>query len=244
MEIADTPEQQTARTKLKQTYVVTILMLLFGQVQVVAIMEIESLKRFLTKHYYVSLMNFFVSFISIQLYVFFYSMLERKSKWIRLFVGIWTYEVNTISIMKPAKTAPFISLVVSWALTFVVMAISFIYGNCAVAHQRGLFVSRHNVIRWSERMYVLTCFGIIVCAEMKHISIEFPALFIYTVMSNIFVIVFAASIRKPKFYQSEDIADHILIGQLYYLNIFALYMSYVWTTAAGIDLIKTHLSFR
>ncbi|XP_023170932.1 uncharacterized protein LOC115483364 isoform X4 [Drosophila hydei] len=197
MEIADTPEQQTARTKLKQTYVVTILMLLFGQVQVVAIMEIESLKRFLTKHYYVSLMNFFVSFISIQLYVFFYSMLERKSKWIRLFVGIWTYEV-----------------------------------------------SRHNVIRWSERMYVLTCFGIIVCAEMKHISIEFPALFIYTVMSNIFVIVFAASIRKPKFYQSEDIADHILIGQLYYLNIFALYMSYVWTTAAGIDLIKTHLSFR
>ncbi|XP_002004958.2 uncharacterized protein LOC6579061 [Drosophila mojavensis] len=243
MDISESAAKISGKKKLKKTYIVTILMLLLGQFQVIIVMEIDPLKRFLMKHYYVSLLHFFVSFISIQLYVFFYHILERKAKWKRFAAGIWTYEVNTISIMKPAKAAPYICLITSWVLTFIVMAISVFYGNCAIKHKRGLFVSRHNVIRWSERIYVLTCFGIIICAEMKRITIEFPALLIYTIISNVFVIIFAASIRKPKFYQVDEVADHILIGQLYYLNFFALYMSYVWTTAAGIELAKWDLTF-
>lgn len=41
------------------------------------------------------------------------------------------------------------------------------------------------MIRWSERLFVLTSFGIIVCSEMNRDSIEFPTLFTYTMMSNI-----------------------------------------------------------
>jgi len=41
------------------------------------------------------------------------------------------------------------------------------------------------VILWSERIFVLTCFGIIVCAEMKRVAIEFPTLLLYTMISNV-----------------------------------------------------------
>ncbi|XP_001360802.3 uncharacterized protein LOC6590523 isoform X1 [Drosophila persimilis] len=227
------------RTKkiLCQTYKVTIIMLIIGQIQVSIFMEIKAVKRFLEEHYYFSLLQFFVSFISIQLYVFFYHMIVQKSSWKRILAGVWTFEVNTISIMKPAKTAPYISLIISVALTFIVMAISLCYGNLAVRHRRGLFVSRHNVIRWSERLFVLTSFGIIVCAEMKRITIEFVTLLVYTTLSNIFVVIFAASIRKPNFYHYEPKGDHILIGQLYYLNFYALYMGYVWTTASWFEIM-------
>ncbi|XP_046866270.1 uncharacterized protein LOC6646035 isoform X2 [Drosophila willistoni] len=139
--------------------------------------------------------------------------------------------------MKPAKKAPYISLLVSLVLTYFIMLVSLIYGNLAVRHRRGLFMSRHNIIRWSERLFVLTSFGIIVASEMKRVIIEFPTLFIYTLLSNVFVIIFAASMRKPNFYHIEMKADNILIGQLYYLNFYALYMGYVWTTAAGIELM-------
>ncbi|XP_022230455.1 uncharacterized protein LOC111079543 isoform X2 [Drosophila obscura] len=144
--------------------------------------------------------------------------------------------------MKPAKTAPYISFIVSFVLTFIIMAISLCYGNLAANHRRGLFMSRHNVIRWSERLFVLTSFGIIVCSEMKRVTIEFPTLLIYTMLSNIFVVIFAASIRKRNFYHYETPADHILIGQLYYLNFYALYMGYVWTTASGLELMDWHIS--
>ncbi|KAL7736209.1 hypothetical protein ACLKA6_002892 [Drosophila palustris] len=203
-------------------------------------MKIQDLKTFLGQHYYLSLVQFFVSFISIQLYVFFYHIIVRTSTWKRILAGIWTFEVNTISIMKPAKKAPYTSLVISWLLTFFIMAVSVVYGNLAVKHRRGLFVSRHNVIRWSERLFVLTSFGIIVCSEMRRNTIEFPTLFVYSMLSNIFVVIFAASIRKPNFYHLDAIGDHILIGQLYYLNFFALYMGYVWTTVSGFELIEYH----
>ncbi|KAM8714469.1 hypothetical protein ACLKA7_014577 [Drosophila subpalustris] len=203
-------------------------------------MKIQDLKTFLGQHYYLSLVQFFVSFISIQLYVFFYHIIVRTSTWKRILAGIWTFEVNTISIMKPAKKAPYTSLVISWLLTFFIMAVSVVYGNLAVKHRRGLFVSRHNVIRWSERLFVLTSFGIIVCSEMRRNTIEFPTLFVYSMLSNIFVVIFAASIRKPNFYHLDAIGDHILIGQLYYLNFFALYMGYVWTTVSGFELIQYH----
>ncbi|KAL7736208.1 hypothetical protein ACLKA6_002892 [Drosophila palustris] len=215
-------------------------MLLVGQIQVLAVMKIQDLKTFLGQHYYLSLVQFFVSFISIQLYVFFYHIIVRTSTWKRILAGIWTFEVNTISIMKPAKKAPYTSLVISWLLTFFIMAVSVVYGNLAVKHRRGLFVSRHNVIRWSERLFVLTSFGIIVCSEMRRNTIEFPTLFVYSMLSNIFVVIFAASIRKPNFYHLDAIGDHILIGQLYYLNFFALYMGYVWTTVSGFELIEYH----
>ncbi|XP_060653244.1 uncharacterized protein LOC132789327 [Drosophila nasuta] len=229
-------EKEKAKVLLRKTYKVTIIMLIFGQIQVMIVMEIEPIKEFLGRHYYVSLIQFFMSFISIQLYVFFYHIIVRTSTWKRILAGIWTFEVNTISIMKPARRAPYTSLLVSWGLTFFIMAVSVIYGNIAVKHRRGLFVTRHNVIRWSERLFVLTSFGIIVCSEMRRVTIEFPTLFVYSMLSNIFVIIFAASIRKPNFYHLDAIGDHILIGQLYYLNFYALYMGYVWTTAAGLEL--------
>ncbi|XP_064542615.1 uncharacterized protein LOC135431409 isoform X1 [Drosophila montana] len=135
--------------------------------------------------------------------------------------------------MKPSKSSPYLCFLISWVVTFLIMAGSVIYGNMAVKHRRGLFVSRHNIIRWSERLFVLTCFGIIVCSEMSRTSIEFPTLLIYSMISNIFVVVFAASIRKPNFYHVDGVADHILIGQLYYLNFYALYMGIVWTLSSG-----------
>ncbi|KAH8300274.1 hypothetical protein KR044_012442 [Drosophila immigrans] len=229
-------EKEMAKALLRKTYKVTIIMLIIGQVQVMIVMEINAIKDFLSRHYYVSLIQFFMSFISIQLYVFFYHIIVRTSTWKRILAGVWTFEVNTISIMKPARKAPYTSLVVSWVLTFFIMAVSVIYGNIAVKHRRGLFVTRHNVIRWSERLFVLTSFGIIVASEMRRVTIEFPTLFVYSMMSNIFVVIFAASIRKPNFYHLDAVGDHILIGQLYYLNFYALYMGYVWTTAAGLEL--------
>ncbi|EDW79877.1 uncharacterized protein Dwil_GK17783 [Drosophila willistoni] len=234
---ADSDDEYIAKKLLCKTYLVTCVMLLIGQIQVAVVMEIKPVKEFLRQHYYVSLVQFFLSFISIQLYVFFYHIIVQKSAWKRILAGVWTFEVNTISIMKPAKKAPYISLLVSLVLTYFIMLVSLIYGNLAVRHRRGLFMSRHNIIRWSERLFVLTSFGIIVASEMKRVIIEFPTLFIYTLLSNVFVIIFAASMRKPNFYHIEMKADNILIGQLYYLNFYALYMGYVWTTAAGIELM-------
>nr|NP_001286275.1 uncharacterized protein Dmel_CG12914, isoform B [Drosophila melanogaster]AHN56073.1 uncharacterized protein Dmel_CG12914, isoform B [Drosophila melanogaster] len=214
------------------TYRVTIIMLVIGQIQVSVAMEITPLKEFLADRYYLSLVQFVVSFLSIQLYGFFYHIIVKKPMWVRLLAGLWTYEVNTMSIMKPAKRAPYISLILSIFLTFLMMIISVIYGNSAIKHKKGLFV-----ILWSERIFVLTCFGIIVCAEMKRVIIEFPTLLVYTILSSVFVIVFGASMRKPNFYRQESTGDYILIGQLYYLNFFALYMGYVWTTASFIELM-------
>ncbi|ALC40587.1 CG12914, partial [Drosophila busckii] len=227
-------EQAAGATKkhLRKTYIVTIVMLIVGQVQVAGLMEVTAIKSFLERHYYVSLLQFFVSFISIQLYVFFYHVIVQKPAYIRILAGLWTFESNTISIMKPAKTAPYTGLMISWVMTFLMMGIGVLYGNLAVRHRRGLFISRHNVIRWSERLFVLTSFGIIVCSEMRRVSIEFPTLLVYTLMSNVFVIIFAASIRRPQFYHANTRADYILIGQLYYLNFYALYMGFVWTIAA------------
>ncbi|XP_070065866.1 uncharacterized protein [Drosophila virilis] len=131
--------------------------------------------------------------------------------------------------MKPAKSSPYLCFIISWVVTFLIMG-----------------VSRHNIIRWSERLFVLTCFGIIVCSEMKRVTIEFPTLLIYSLMSNIvrrqFVVIFAASIRKPNFYHVGNVADHILIGQLYYLNFYALYMGIVWTLSSGFELANYDVS--
>lgn len=239
----DDYEKYRSKKLLRRTYQVTILMLVIGQIQVSIVMEIDALKAFLERHYYVSLMQFFISFLSIQLYVFFHHIIARTTTWKRILAGIWTFEVNTISIMKPARKAPYCSLLISWVLTFFILVLSVIYGNIAVKHRRGLFVTRHNIIRWSERIFVLTSFGIIVCSEMRRVSIEFPTLLVYSMISNIFVIIFAASIRKPNFYHLDAIGDHILIGQLYYLNFYALYMGYVWTITAGCELIGVRLPF-
>uniref|UniRef100_A0A6P4E3P0 Uncharacterized protein LOC108037724 isoform X2 n=2 Tax=Drosophila rhopaloa TaxID=1041015 RepID=A0A6P4E3P0_DRORH len=167
------------------TYRVTIIMLVIGQIQVSAAMEITPLKDFLAERYYLSLVQFLISFLSIQLYGFFYHLIVKKPMWVRILAGFWTYEVNTMSIMKPAKRAPYFSLIVSVFLTFLMMSISVIYGNKAVHQRRGLFTSRNKVILWSERIFVLTCFGIIVCAEMKRVTIEFPTLLVYTIISNV-----------------------------------------------------------
>ncbi|KAH8394872.1 hypothetical protein KR222_008270 [Zaprionus bogoriensis] len=261
----DAEERQLAsNTLLKKTYKVTIIMLLIGQIQASIVMEIYPLKLFLMENYYLSLVQFFMSFISLQLYIFFYHDIVQTSTLKRFIAGVWTvnyiytyiylfnitsmsivlqFEVNTIAIMKPAKKAYYMSLLFSWVLTAIMMIISIIYADIAFNHKRGLFISRHNVICWSERLFVLTSFGIIVCSEMKRVSIEFPSLFIYCMMSNIFVIIFAASIRKPDFYHLEAKGEHILIGQLYYLNFFALYMSYVWTAEAGYEVIGYKMPF-
>nr|XP_016930187.1 uncharacterized protein LOC108009950 isoform X2 [Drosophila suzukii] len=224
--------QPRRKSLIGPTYKVTIIMLVIGQIQVSVAMEIKPLKDFLAERYYLSLVQFFISFLSIQLYGFFYHLIVKKPMWVRVLAGLWTYEVNTMSIMKPAKRAPYLSLILSVFLTFLMMIISVIYGNKAIKHQRGLFV-----ILWSERIFVLTCFGIIVCAEMKRVAIEFPTLLLYTMISNVFVVIFAASLRRPHFYHYDSNGDYILIGQLYYLNFFALYMGYVWTTASFLELM-------
>lgn len=136
------------------------------------------------------------------------------------------------------------------------------------------------MIRWSERLFVLTSFGIIVCSEMNRDSIEFPTLFTYTMMSNIvsnkahaklsnfestlrsafslacafkssifqmlticllqFVVIFAASMHRPGFFHMDSPHDHLLIGQLYYLNFFALFMGYELTMIAGSQIYKAN----
>nr|XP_016930186.1 uncharacterized protein LOC108009950 isoform X1 [Drosophila suzukii] len=229
--------QPRRKSLIGPTYKVTIIMLVIGQIQVSVAMEIKPLKDFLAERYYLSLVQFFISFLSIQLYGFFYHLIVKKPMWVRVLAGLWTYEVNTMSIMKPAKRAPYLSLILSVFLTFLMMIISVIYGNKAIKHQRGLFTTRNKVILWSERIFVLTCFGIIVCAEMKRVAIEFPTLLLYTMISNVFVVIFAASLRRPHFYHYDSNGDYILIGQLYYLNFFALYMGYVWTTASFLELM-------
>ncbi|XP_017054258.1 uncharacterized protein LOC108096852 isoform X2 [Drosophila ficusphila] len=230
------------KTNVWPTYRVTIIMLLLGQVQVAVAMEIKPLKKFLAERYYLSLIQFFISFLSIQLYGFFYSIIVKKPVWARVMAGLWTYEVNTMSIMKPAKRAPHMCLIMSFFLTIVIMIIGVIYGNKATNHRKGLFTSRSKVILWSERIFVLTCFGIIVCAEMRRVAIEFPTLLVYTLISNVFVIIFAASMRRPDFFRPDSSGDHILIGQLYYLNAFALYMGYVWTTSSFLELMEWDVS--
>nr|XP_017034624.1 uncharacterized protein LOC108083386 isoform X3 [Drosophila kikkawai] len=146
--------------------------------------------------------------------------------------------------MKPTKRAPYFCLLISAAITLLIMVISVTYGHIAINHKRGLFISRHNVILWSERIFVLTCFGIIVTAEMKRTMVELPCMIIYTCLSNVFVIVFGASVRRPHFYHDDAPGDYILIGQLYYLNFFALYMSYVWTLDMILEVSEWKMSNR
>ncbi|XP_050743400.1 uncharacterized protein LOC108022898 isoform X2 [Drosophila biarmipes] len=131
--------QPRRKSLIGPTYKVTIIMLVVGQIQVSVAMEIKPLKDFLAERYYLSLVQFLISFLSIQLYGFFYHLIVKKPMWVRVLAGLWTYEVNTMSIMKPAKRAPYLSLILSIFLTFLMMVISVIYGNKAVKHQRGLF---------------------------------------------------------------------------------------------------------
>lgn len=53
-----------------------------------------------------------------------------------------------------------------------------------------------------------------------------------------FVIIFAASMRRPGFYHMDSDHDPILIGQLYYLNFYALFMGYVWTMMSGVEIFE------
>ncbi|XP_020802817.1 uncharacterized protein LOC110179571 isoform X2 [Drosophila serrata] len=177
------PRQQ--KSLVGPTYAVTIGMLVIGQIQVSAVMEIKSMKDYLAKRYFVSLIQFFISFLSIQLYGFFYRMIVEKSIWVRILAGLWTYQVNTLSIMKPAQQAPYFCLAISLGVTYIMMGLGAIYGHAARRHERGLFISRHKVILWSERLFVVTCFGIIVSAELNNVYIEFPTLVVYTLMSNV-----------------------------------------------------------
>lgn len=54
--------------------------------------------------------------------------------------------------MKPAKRAPYFSLVISVFLTYLMMVVSVVYGNLATRHKRGLFVS---FLRVSSQSLVL-----------------------------------------------------------------------------------------
>ncbi|KAH8238148.1 hypothetical protein KR032_000130, partial [Drosophila birchii] len=211
------------------TYAVTIVMLIFGQMQAIAFVEIKFLNAILGARYGLNLVQFFISFMTIQLYGFFYRIIACKPTWVRLLAGAWTYEINTISIMKPTKRAPYFCHVVSAVATFLMIALSAGYGHIAMKHKRGLFITRSNVILWSERLYVLTCFGIIITVELQRSLVKLPIMVTYMVLSNVYVIIFGASIRRPYFYHYGAPGDYILIGQLYYLNFFALYMSYLWT---------------
>ncbi|KAH8280768.1 hypothetical protein KR054_010699, partial [Drosophila jambulina] len=228
------------------TYGVTLVMLIIGQMQVIAVIEIETLNDVLGSRYAFNLLQFFVSFLTIQLYGFFYRIIVSKPMWVRVLAGAWTvshcppslmpeivthssqYQMNTISIMKPTRRAPYFCVLTSATVTLLMMVVSLAYGYISIKHKRGLFISRHHVILWSERLFVLTCFGIIITAEMERAPLELPIMIIYMLLSNVFVIIFGASLRRPHFYHDDE-GDYILIGQLYYLNFFALYMSYVWT---------------
>ncbi|KAH8373857.1 hypothetical protein KR200_010396, partial [Drosophila serrata] len=243
------------------TYGVTILMLIIGQMQVIAIVEFKNLNEMLGARYGLNLVQFFISFMTIQMYGFFYRIIASKPTWVRLLAGGWTYEINTISIMKPTKHAPYLCLTISAVVTIISMVISVVYGCISMRHKRGLFVSgifnatsgfltgcvcpqisRHNVILWSERLFVLTCFGIILTVEMQRVLIELPIMVIYMLLSNVFVIIFGASVRRPHFYHEDAQGDFILIGQLYYLNFFALYMSYLWTLDLILELTEWKVS--
>ncbi|XP_020802818.1 uncharacterized protein LOC110179571 isoform X3 [Drosophila serrata] len=128
------PRQQ--KSLVGPTYAVTIGMLVIGQIQVSAVMEIKSMKDYLAKRYFVSLIQFFISFLSIQLYGFFYRMIVEKSIWVRILAGLWTYQVNTLSIMKPAQQAPYFCLAISLGVTYIMMGLGAIYGHAARRHER------------------------------------------------------------------------------------------------------------
>ncbi|KAH8235403.1 hypothetical protein KR038_007023, partial [Drosophila bunnanda] len=220
------------------TYGVTIVMLIIGQMQVIAFVEIKTLNDILGARYGLNMAQFFLSFMTIQMYGFFYRIIASKPTWVRLLAGGWTYEINTISIMKPTKRAPYLCLTISAVVTIISMVISMVYGCISMHHKRGLFISRHNVILWSERLFVLTCLGIILTLEMQRVIIELPIMVIYMLLSNVFVIIFGASVRRPHFYHEDVEEDFILIGQLYYLNFFALYMTYLWTLELVLEMTE------
>lgn len=44
--------------------------------------------------------------------------------------------------------------------------------------------------------------------------------------------------RRPGFYHMDSDHDPILIGQLYYLNFYALFMGYVWTMMSGVEIFE------
>ncbi|XP_017034623.1 uncharacterized protein [Drosophila kikkawai] len=120
------------------TYGVTIVMLIIGQMQVIAVIEIKTFNELLGTRYGLSLAQFFVSFLTIQLYGFFYRIIVSKPKWVRFLAGAWTYQINTISIMKPTKRAPYFCLLISAAITLLIMVISVTYGHIAINHKRDL----------------------------------------------------------------------------------------------------------
>ncbi|KAH8232875.1 hypothetical protein KR026_001298 [Drosophila bipectinata] len=210
------------------TYAVTIGLLILGQLQALVAVEIDSLKVLRSSRHYFGLGAFFISFISIQLYGFFYHILAKKPWYVRFLAGLWTFEASTLAIMKPVRKPTYLSFFISVFLTYLMLGIGWIYGSISATKRRGCFMSRLRVVLWSERIFALTCFGVIVCAEMKRSGIEITSMLVYTLISNTFVVIFAASMKRQHFFRENIDSDYIFIAQLYYLNLFALCMSYVW----------------
>ncbi|KAH8272823.1 hypothetical protein KR018_001116 [Drosophila ironensis] len=219
------------------TYAVTIVMLIVGQVQVAIVMEIESIQNFMAKRYYLSVLCFLVSFVSIQLYGFFYEIIATKPWWVRFLAGFWTYETNTISIMKSLYKTEHLSLIVSVLLTYVMMFLSWIYARAVSSHRRAFYTSRLGILLWSERIFVLNCFGIIVCSDMKRLELELFFMIPNTMISTVFVVMFAASLQRPQFFL-YNVGDVLLIGHLHYLNCYALFINYVWTSECFLGVMK------
>lgn len=121
----------------------------------------EKIKNFLKENSYICVMQFFVSFLSIQLYVFFFHVITKLSKWKRVLAAFWTvslrslhkymeaflnfsifqFEMNTISVMKTAREGQAVFLLSATCLTILMMILSKAYGEISSKHKRGLFVS-------------------------------------------------------------------------------------------------------
>ncbi|EDV36085.1 uncharacterized protein Dana_GF12785 [Drosophila ananassae] len=220
------------------TYGVTIGLLIIGQLQVLACVELDYLNLVTIKHVYISLGTFFISFFSIQLYGFFYHILVKKPWYVRFLAGFLTFEATTVAIMKPTRNPTYLCIIISIILTYLMMLIGWIYGNVASKYRKGCFTSRLRAILRSEQIYALTCFGIIVCAGMKRTGFELCLMLVCTMISNVFIVIFAASIRRHYFYREYIVSDYIFIGQLYYLNCYTLCMSYVWTLSCLLKFVN------
>lgn len=121
----------------------------------------DKIKNFLRDNSYICVMQFFVSFLSIQLYVFFFHVITKLAKWKRVLAAFWTvsyrsthkyidlflnfsifqFQMNTISVMKTAREGKAVFLLFATCLTILMMIVSKAYGEISSKHKRGLFVS-------------------------------------------------------------------------------------------------------
>lgn len=85
---------------------------------------------------------------------------------------------------------------------------------------------------------VVSNFESILRTALIECAFKAPNWFLLTICLLQFVVIFAASMHRPGFYHMDSPHDHLLIGQLYYINFFALFMGYEMTMQTGFEIYK------